>query len=239
MACMVSIMRAKDHMLPYGMLPGFLERRARSQNVFKARNDIVSAFLSTDCDYLFCVDADMGIPENAIERLISVAHTEERPIVAGLCFGQADIGFNEADYSSTFAVFPTIYAWNVDEDGDVESWATIGDYPRDTLCQIDGTGGACVMTHRGVLEKMRAEFGDHWFTPIVNKRTGGPFGEDTSFFLRCRELGVLVHMDTSVKTSHDKGGVFFDEDTYDLQQSMRALGEAEFKPYARPARPGS
>jgi hypothetical protein len=43
MACMVSIMRAKDHMLPYGMLPGFLERRARSQNVFKARNDIVSA----------------------------------------------------------------------------------------------------------------------------------------------------------------------------------------------------
>ena len=101
-------MRAKDHMLQYGMLPGFLERRARSQNVFKARNDIVSAFLSTDCDYLFCVDADMGIPENAIERLVSVAHTEERPIVAGLCFGQADIWFNEADYSSTFAVFPKI-----------------------------------------------------------------------------------------------------------------------------------
>ena len=150
------------------MLPGFLERRARSQNVFKARNDIVSAFLSTDCDYLFCVDADMGIPENAIERLVSVAHTEERPIVAGLCFGQADIGFNEADYSSTFAVFPTIYAWNEDDDGDVESWATIGDYPRDAVVQLDATGGACVMIHRGVLEKMRAEFGDHWFLSLIH-----------------------------------------------------------------------
>jgi len=219
MAHMASIMRAKDHMVQYGMLPGFLERRARSQNVYKARNDIVTAFLSTDCDYLFCVDADMGIPENAIERLVSVAHTEERPIVAGLCFGQADTGFREADYSSTFAVFPTIYAWNEDDDGDVESWSTIGDYPKDTVVQLDATGGACVLIHRGVLEKMRAEFGDHWFTPLTNKATGGPWGEDTSFFLRCRQLGIPVHMDTSVKTSHDKGGIFLTEELWDAQKA--------------------
>jgi hypothetical protein len=112
--------------------------------------------------------------------------------------------------------------WNI-EDDEVVSFSIVGDYPRDAVIQIDSTGGACVLIHRGVLEKMRAEWGDHWFTPITNKRTGGPFGEDTSFFLRCRDLGIPVHMDTSVKTSHDKGGVFLDEEVYDLQQAMKAL----------------
>lgn len=220
MAHMASIMRAKDNMLQYGMLPGFIERRARSQNVFRARNEIVAAFLSTDCDFLFCVDADMGIPSNTIERLISVAHTEERPIVAGLCFGQADTGFNDDDYSSTFAVFPTIYAWNVNDDGVVESWSTIGEYPRNSVVQLDATGGACLMIHRGPLEKMRAEFGDHWFTPITNPVTRSPWGEDTSFFLRCRDLGIPIHMDTSVKTSHHKGGIYLNEALWDAQRAQ-------------------
>lgn len=221
MAHMASVMRAREHMLQYGMLPGFLERRARSQHVHRARNEIVAGFLATDCDYLLFVDADMGIPKNAIERLLAVAHSTERPIVAGLCFAQRDTGFDEDTYSTTFDVVPTVQLWN-EEDGEVVSFSIVADYPRDAVVQIDATGGACVLIHRGALEKMRAEFGDHWFTPLTNPRSGGPFGEDTSFFLRCRQLGVPVHMDTSVKTSHDKGGVFLTEAVWDRQQSQLA-----------------
>ena len=219
MAHMASIMRAKEHMLQFGILPGFIERRARSQHVYRARNEIVQGFLDSDCDYLFFVDADMGIPKNAIERLMSVAHADDRPIVAGLCFAQRDTGFSEDDYSTTFDIIPTVQVWNVEDDDEGLSFSIVTDYPRDTVCEIDATGGACVLIHRGVLEKMRADCGDHWFTPIANKRTGGPFGEDTSFFLRCRQLGIPVHMDTSVKTSHDKGGVFLTEEMWDRQQA--------------------
>lgn len=219
MAHMASIMRAKEHMLQYGILPGFIERRARSQHVYRARNELVGGFLSSGCDYLLFVDADMGIPKNTIERLMSVAHADERPIVAGLCFAMRDRGFNEDTYSTTFDIVPTVQVWNVDDNDEVQSFSIVTDYPRDTVCEIDATGGACVLIHRGVFEKMRAEFGDHWFTPITNKLTGGPFGEDTSFFLRCRQLGIPVHMDTSVKTSHDKGGVFLTEELWDLQQA--------------------
>ena len=224
MAHMASIMRAKEHMLQFGILPGFIERRARSQHVHRARNEIVAAFLATDCDFLFFVDADMGIPKNAIERLMSVAHEDDRPIVAGLCFAMRDTGFSEYDYSSTFDIVPTVQLWNVegDDGDDPTSFGIVTDYPRDTVIEIDGTGGACVMIHRNALEKMRAEFGEHWFTPITNKMTGGPFGEDTSFFLRCRRLAIPVHMDTSVKTSHDKGGVFLTEELWDLQQALSA-----------------
>lgn len=221
MAHMASLMRAKEHMLQYGILPGFLERRARSQHVYRARNEIAAAFLATGHDYLFFVDADMGIPRNAIERLLAVAHADERPIVAGLCFAQRDVAFFEDTYATDFDVVPTVQLWNVDDEGDVVSFGIVADYPRDTVCQIDATGGACVLIHRGVFDKMRAEFGEHWFTPLTNKNTGGPFGEDTSFFLRCRELGIPVHMDTSVKTSHDKGGVFLTEALWDLQQALR------------------
>jgi glycosyltransferase involved in cell wall biosynthesis len=221
MAHMASVMRARDHMLQYGMTPGFIERRARSQHVHRARNEIVQGFLASDCDYLFFVDADMGIPRNAIERLLSVAHVDERPVVAGLCFAQRDIGFCDDDYSTSFDIVPTVQLWNIDDDDEVTSFGIVEDYPRDAVIQIDGTGGACVMIHRGVLEKMRERWDDHWFTPIKNKNTGGPFGEDTSFFLRCRRIGIPVHMDTSVKTSHDKGGVFLTEELWDLQQALR------------------
>lgn len=220
MAHMASLIRARDHMLQYGVVPGFIERRARSQHVHRARNEIVAGFLETDCDYLLFVDADMGIPKNTIERLMSVAHETERPIVAGLCFAQRDTGFCEDDYSTTFDIVPTVQLWNV-EDDEVVSFSIVADYPRDTVCQIDSTGGACVLIHRGVFEKMRADVGDHWFTPLTNTTTGGPFGEDTSFFLRCRRLSIPVHMDTSVKTSHDKGGVFLTEAMWDLQQALR------------------
>lgn len=219
-AYMASILRARDYMmLHYGMFVGFLERRARSQNVFKSRNDLVQGFLSSDSDYLLFVDADMGIPADAIQRLLAVAHVDERPIVAGLCFGEMVVGFNEYDYSARIACFPTIYFWNVDDDDQVMRWTPFAEYPRDSVLKIDGTGAACVMVHRGVLEKMQAEFGDHWFTPITLKDSGGPCGEDMSFFLRCRDLGIPVHMDTSVKTSHDKGGVFMNEDLWDRQQA--------------------
>lgn len=219
MAHMASVMRAREHMLQFGILPGFLERRARSQHVHRARNEIVQGFLATDCDFLIFIDADMGIPRNAIERLMAVAHVDERPIVAGLCFAQRDTGFCEDDYSTTFDIIPTVQLWNV-EDDEVVSFSIATEYPRNAVVQIDATGGACVLIHRGVLEKMRAEFGGHWFTPITNERTGGPFGEDTSFFLRCRKLAIPVHMDTSVKTSHDKGGIFLTEELWDAQRAQ-------------------
>lgn len=101
MAHMASLIRARDHMLQYGIVPGFMERLARAQHVHRARNEIVQGFLDSDCDYLLFVDADMGLPQNAIERLLSVAHETERPIVAGLCFAQRVTGWCEADYYST------------------------------------------------------------------------------------------------------------------------------------------
>jgi hypothetical protein len=78
-----------------------------------------------------------------------------------------------------------------------------------------------------VLEKMHAERPGHWYQPIeIGKgaeRGFTEFGEDLSFCLRAKALGFPVYVHTGVKTTHDKGGVFLDEDTYDLQQAMRAI----------------
>jgi hypothetical protein len=47
--------------------------------------------------------------------------------------------------------------------------------------------------------------------PIRNE----PFGEDTSFFIRASELQIPLHVHTGVRTSHDKGGIFLTEQTYE------------------------
>ena len=51
------------------------------------------------------------------------------------------------------------------------------------------------------------------------------FGEDISFCLRLTAMDIPMWVDTSVKTTHDKGGVYLDEETYALQRAMLELSD--------------
>jgi hypothetical protein len=103
-----------------------------------------------------------------------------------------------------------------------------------------------VLIHRGVLAAVRDEYGDHWFDLIElpKGRTGTTtFGEDMSFCLRLAALGIPMHVHTGVKTTHDKGGAFLDEEFYDLQQAALAghlvaapLVDVVIPTYGRPDR---
>jgi hypothetical protein len=71
-----------------------------------------------------------------------------------------------------------------------------------------------VLIHRSVFEKIRDGYGPNWFDRVVIPK--GPkgatkFGEDMSFCIRAKACGFPIYVHTGVKTTHDKGGVFFDE----------------------------
>ena len=93
-------------------------------------------------------------------------------------------------------------------------------YTRDTLQECSATGAACTLIHRTVLEGIRDKFGPVWFDPITHPKGPTTFGEDLSFCVRVAALGLPLYVDTSVKTTHDKGGVFLDEETFDVQQGQ-------------------
>ena len=71
----------------------------------------------------------------------------------------------------------------------------------------------------GYCKKIRDEVGPHWFDRMSHPDAKMPFGEDMSFFARCAQVGVPVHIDTGVQTGHIKGGVDITEEWFDAHRA--------------------
>lgn len=191
-------------------LRGLIPEECGAARIQDGRNHVVEKFLRTDAEWLAFVDADMGFDADAFDQLIAVADKDERPIVGGLAFAQRK-GPDTAAGARRFQSIPTIYQWV--DDGAVAGCAPIADYPRDTLVKCDATGAAFFIAHRSVFEKLAEVFPQPrvWFDETIYK--GQVFGEDITFFLRCKEHDIPLHVHTGVKTSHYKH-VYLTEDTY-------------------------
>lgn len=207
----------------------YLRKVAGTGGIPDGRNEVVQRFLDeTDGESLWFVDTDMGFAADTVDRLVASADPAERPVMGGLCFGQRRIE-PRPFHANRFGIVPTIYDY-------VELDDEVGFVPReaydvDAVVSASGTGAACLLIHRTVLELVRDRHGDAWFNPMAHPTglKGKPrsFSEDLSFCVRLASVGVPVHVDTSVKTVHEKGGVFLDEDAYDRQQAFARLEKRE------------
>lgn len=204
-------------MVPHGKQ---LRNNAQAGGIVAGRNEIVSQFLdATECEWLFMVDSDMGFAADTVDRLIKSADAKERPVVGGLCFALRREKPGEF-YGQKYVVVPTCYEL---VDTDVElGFRSLVDYPRDSLFQVAGTGAACLMIHRSALETLRGSYGDIWFDHITHPR-GVTFSEDLSFCIRLAAAGLPLFIDTSVRTTHDKHGVFLDEDEFDRCRALHSI----------------
>jgi hypothetical protein len=193
------------------------------------RNKVARGFLdSTRGEWLLFIDTDMGFAADTLERLIASADPAKRPVMGALCFaGVRDKAGSAATplYSERFKIVPTVYEY-VDT-GDEIGFRPIPDYPRDQVMEVAGTGAACLLIHRSALQAVRDSAGDCWFDPITHPTAlkGKPrtFSEDLSFCVRLAAVGIPVHVNTAVKTTHEKGMAFLDEDAFDQQLALARL----------------
>lgn len=200
-------------MVPHGKQ---LRQNAQAGGIVSGRNKIAAQFLdATDCEWLFMVDSDMGFGPDTVDRLIASADVVERPVVGGLCFSLRKDTAGEF-YGQKFLVTPTCYEF-VETDGDT-GFRSIVDYPRDAVFPVAGTGAACLLIHRTTLETLRGRYGDHWFDTIDH--AGRTFSEDLSFCVRLAACDVPLFVNSGVRTTHDKHGVFLDEDEYDRCRAL-------------------
>jgi hypothetical protein len=201
-----------------------------TMGVAEGRNKIARDFMdATDAEWLFMIDTDMGFARDTVDRLVASADKYHRPVMGGLCFAikrqrQGDL------YAEKFRIAPTVYDMVQTPDGEL-GFRPIVDYPRDQVVKVAGTGCACLLINRRALHKVREKFGDAWFEPMVHPTAGGNgqrrgFSEDLSFCMRLYAVDVPVHVDTKVKTCHEKGGIFLDEDAFDKQQALAAMERA-------------
>lgn len=203
---------------------GIAPKETGAAHIHAGRNELARVLLDQeDAGWLLMIDADMGFAPDTVERLLAVADPIDRPVVGALAFAQKSDGSGPL-YARRYRMCPTLYKMH-ETDTEV-GFVPLFDYPRDQLVEVDATGAACLLVHRSVLDRITRESPHRPFDQVtVPKGPGGrtEFGEDMSFCLRARMVGASIHVDTSVKTTHDKGFTFLDEETYDLQQAMLAL----------------
>jgi hypothetical protein len=176
--------------------------RCDSGHLVESRNLAVQRFLDeTEHEWLFFIDTDMGFLPDTVDRLLACADPTARPIVGALCFGLREVVYDGYGGRRVMPV-PTILMPAVTTAGH-HGFATRWEYPADTLLQVGGTGAACLLIHRGVLEKLRADHGNRWFDQ-ARYGDGQVVSEDLSFCARAGAAGFPIYVHTGIKTTHHK-----------------------------------
>lgn len=167
--------------------------------ISRGRNEIVAAFLESSCDWLFMIDSDERMTVDAFDKLVAVAHSVERPFVAGLYFGQWNSGVD-------IYAQPIPLIFDHHENG--TQYQPLDDYPPNKVIAVAAAGTGCLLVHRSVFEAIRDTSTQHearrwcWFQDLpVN---GEWFGEDMYFCRRVETLGFPMVAHTGVILDHRK-----------------------------------
>lgn len=180
-----------------------------------ARNALVRQFLKKeewkDAEWLLMMDADMTFNPTAIARIFDGVRNENgqitQPIVGGLCFG-----------GGHSTIVPTMYRIVDPSTNNGEAVEFITDFEDGELVEVDATGAAFILIHRGVLEQMSLAHEDPapWFAESIY--LGREFGEDWTFCIRARSMGLPIYVNTAVKIGHLK--------SIEMNEAMWRTGKA-------------
>lgn len=192
-----------------GWLANILQEHS-SANVSSARNAVTQRFLDIEVgEWLLWIDSDMQWHPDAVKELLDSARRERAPIVGGLCFGMMD-----------GRPYPTIYRL-ANLDGGLTT-VRVGVYERGAMVACDATGAAFLLIHRDALEAIAARGFNAAFPWFQETQIGDkPVGEDITFCLRARDLGMPVYVNTAVRIGHHKSTILTEE-TFD-RDSSKAL----------------
>lgn len=201
-----------------------LNIRCHSGRLAQSRNFAAKLFLDkTEHEWLLFTDTDGGFERDAVHRLLEVADPVQRPVVGALAFALMEDG-SDGMSGHRFTIVPTMYKIGTTDEGDA-SFCYYGDYVDNQVTQVAGTGAHFLLIHRSILEKLRAEHGDHWFDQIYDK-AGDIVGEDIAFCGRLLQSGIIPVVHTGVKTTHHKE-MWLSEVDY-MQQKITTITLADW-----------
>lgn len=219
MQSVVNTLATDSHRTPPRILRGGAVIAVGSgPRIAEARNQVVESFLKgSQADWLLMIDTDMVFAVEAVDKIMEAADPETRPIIGGLCFGGGRSG----------VMFPTMYRLRKAEPNQ-SPVEVIEDYPEDALCEVDATGAAFLLIHRGVLENMGKVYEGSpypWFLEgSVYK--GTKFGEDWAFCMRAKEAGYPIYVHTGCKIGHVKPQVLDEDAWLAFKAKKEIVGEA-------------
>lgn len=150
--------------------------------IYDSRNRMAGKAMRDGFDRVLWLDSDMTFQPDLLLRL-TARLDQGCEFVSGLYF------------SRKTPIEPVIYRTvGLDDDGAPDR-APFLEYPRDEIFEIAGAGFGCCMTTVDLLRRAARTDG-YPFSPRMG------FGEDLSFCLRVRELGVPMFCDSSIRAGH-------------------------------------
>lgn len=155
-----------------------------SSLVYDSRNGLSKKAISEGFDFVLWLDSDMEFQPDLLERLMEDMK-EGREYVSGLYFKRKapvapviyeKVGYyHQGDEVTPCAVPLLKYPWGVFE--------------------VEGTGFGAVLMSVDALKKVVEKYGAP-FSPILG------FGEDLSFCMRAKEVGIKMYCDSTVQVGH-------------------------------------
>lgn len=148
--------------------------------VDEARNRIVKAAMSNECDYIFFVDSDVIIQPEQLEKLISW----NKDAITGVY------------YMRVLPYYSLIRKKTADK-----LYTPIEPEPNSTrLIKIDGAGFGCFLVKTSVFKKIEYP----WFQFKYYQREGvwGHLGEDLYFCEQLQNANIEIYCDPTVKCTH-------------------------------------
>lgn len=163
-------------------------------NIVGPRNKVLRNFVENyEAEWLFLLDDDMTFEPDTLDRLLTSADRDARPIMGGLCFS-----LNKGEDQE---VCPTLYGLSA------QGTTRFADYPPDQVIPVGATGAACLLVHRSVLEAMLAKYPKPWpwfAETVTGDGWADSMSEDITFCIRAGAIGFATHVDTAVKIGHVK-----------------------------------
>jgi len=143
-----------------------------------ARNELVSRMQG---DWLLMFDTDVAFEPDMAARLVMTMTRYDVDVLTGIyCYKSPPH-------------FPVLYVWNPE----TEKHETIAKWPRNQdLIPVSSAGGGCLLVRRRVFERITSELNENPFDRYPGK------GEDHSFFMRLRKLGIKPACAWKIEMQH-------------------------------------
>ena len=155
--------------------------------IYDSRNQILDTAKQLNVDRILWVDSDMDLPMDALQTL-------EADIEAG-CDMVSGLYFKRKPPFSP-VVFKECCLQKIAPDRLMPTAACYEDYPKDSLFEVEAFGFGCVLMTMEAALKVTGELGMMPFMPAMG------FGEDLSFCMRARKVGLKLWCDSRVKCGH-------------------------------------
>ncbi len=151
--------------------------RGNGSGQYLARNAIAATMLG---DWVLMLDSDHTFDPDLIHRMLKLFQRNDLDVLTGL--------YQYKSHPHEFVVYK--------RQGNLNHHAAGFDMSPNKVMRIDYAGAGTLMIRRRVFEKIAAELKQRPFDLI------GEYGEDFSFFERCRLLGIKCWVAPTIQTYH-------------------------------------